>query len=329
MKKTSLVLLIFTLLFYQKMYTQYTDVINSNRPGKSMMAFSVGKSIIQLESGVFAIKEEHDLIGYDANGFGVDFALRWGLIKEELEFVAELQYQNDKYISPVEEYKRSALRTTVIGAKYLVYDPNKYYEEKINIRSWKANQGFKWRQLIPAVGVFAGVNLNFSDNPYNYNSKILEPKVSPKVAIITQNSIGNRWVLVTNIIYDKITSDFKSLNGIVTLTHGINEKWSVFIEGQGYDGDYYSDLIFRGGAAYLINSTMQVDASFSKNIKDTPSIMYGGFGFSWRFDKNYKDIKILSPEDRKKDKANKSAKKKEPKLNKNKQKKLKNIKDGE
>lgn len=329
MKKVTQILLIITLFFVEFISAQHTDVINSNRPGKSMMAFSVGKSIIQLESGIFGIKEKHDLIGYDANGFGLDFALRWGVIKEELEVIADLQYQNDTYTSPLEEYKRSALRSSVFGAKYMVYDPNKYYEQKVNIRSWKANQGFKWRQLIPAVGVFAGINLNFSDNPFRYNTNIIEPKVSPKVALITQNTLGTRWVLVTNIIYDKITSDFKSLGGIVTLTHGINEKWSVFGEAQAYDGDYYRDGVLRVGGAYLINSTMQVDASFSKNIKDTPSIMYGGIGFSWRFEKNYKDVMIQSPEDRKKDKANKSAKGKEPKLKKNKEKKLKKIKDEE
>lgn len=329
MKKITKILFLVTLFWIEIATAQYTDVINSNRPGKSMMAFSVGKSVIQLESGIFGIKENHDLIGYDANGFGLDFALRWGVIKEELEVVVDLQYQNDTYTSPIEEYNRSALRTSVFGVKYLLYDPNKYYEQKINIRSWKANQGFKWRQLIPSVGLYGGFNVNFSDNPFNYNTNIFEPKVSPKFALITQNTLGTRWVLVTNIVYDKITSDFKSLNGIITLTHGINEKWSLFGEGQIYDGDFYSDQVFRAGGAYLINSTMQIDASFSKNIKNTPSIMYGGIGFSWRFDKNYKDVSILSPEDRKKEKANKSAKKKEPKLNKNKEKKLKKPKDGE
>jgi hypothetical protein len=246
-----------------------------------------------------------------------------------MEAVVEIQYQNDTYTSPIEEYKRNALRSTVIGAKYLVYDPNKYYEQKVNIRSWKANQGFKWRQLIPSVGVFGGVNINFSDNPYNYNSRLIEPKVSPKVALITQNTFGTRWVLVGNLVYNKFTSDFKSLEYIATLTHGINQQWSVFVENQGYKGDLYSDIVFRAGGAYLISPNMQVDASFSKNIKDTPSIMYGGVGVSWRFDKNYQEVRIKSPEDRKKDKANKSAKKKEPKLNKNKEKKLKKSKDEE
>ena len=323
MKNATRLLVLITLFVFEFNFAQHTDVINSNRPGKSMMAFSVGKSVIQLESGFFAINENHNLLDYDANGFGVDLSVRWGLFKEEFEGILELQYQNDEYISPLQSYKRSALRTTLLGGKYMVYDPNKYYEEKVNIRSWKANQGFKWRQLIPSVGVFAGANINFSDNPFNYNSGLIEPKISPKVALITQNTFGTRWVLVGNLIYNKFTTDFKSLEYIVTLTHGINQKWSVFAENQGFKGDLYSDLVFRAGGAFLATPTLQFDASFSKNIKDTPAIMYGGIGISWRFEKNYKDVMIKSPEDRKKDKANKSAKKKEPKLNKNKSKKLK------
>lgn len=33
-------------------FGQFTDEINSNRPGKSMMAYAVGKKIIQTETGV-------------------------------------------------------------------------------------------------------------------------------------------------------------------------------------------------------------------------------------------------------------------------------------
>lgn len=320
--KTSLKLLvILTLLMYKQNFAQYTDVINSNRPGKSMMAFAVGKSVIQLESGFFGIQEKHDLLGYEANGFGVDLNLRWGVFKEQLEAVAEIQYQSDQLTNAFSITDRNALRSMVIGGKYLVYDPNKYYEREVNIKSWKANQGFKWRQLIPSVAVFAGANLNFSDNPFNYNSNIIEPSMSPKVSVITQNTLGTRWVLVSNIIYNKFTSSFKSLEYIVTLTHGINERWSIFVENQGFEGDYYSDIVFRGGGAFLVLPSLQIDASFSQNIKNTPTIMYGGVGVSWRFDNNYNDVRILSPKDYKKNKENKSAKGKSPKLKKNKERK--------
>ena len=110
--------------------------------------------------------------------------------------------------------------------------------------------------------------------------------------LIAQNNFGLRWVLVTNLMYDKIGSDLASLNYIVTLTHGFNRRWSGFIENQGYKGDYYADGVFRGGAAYLITSDMQVDISLGKNIKDTPALFNFGAGFSWRFDANYKEVKL-------------------------------------
>ena len=47
---------------------QFTDDINSNRPGRSMMAFSVGKSIFQTESGINYVSEDHKALDYKANG---------------------------------------------------------------------------------------------------------------------------------------------------------------------------------------------------------------------------------------------------------------------
>jgi len=34
---------------------------------------------------------------------------------------------------------------------------------------------------------------------------------------------------------------------------------------------------------------MQIDASISTNFKNTPSVLYGGIGFSWRYDGWYKE----------------------------------------
>jgi hypothetical protein len=56
--------------------------------------------------------------------------------------------------------------------------------------------------------------------------------------------------------------------------------------------DFYSDTIFRGGAAFLIHDDMQIDASISTSIKNTPSILYGGVGFSWRYDAGYKEVRM-------------------------------------
>jgi hypothetical protein len=270
-------------------FAQHTDMINSNRPGQSMSAFSVGKTVFQLESGIYGIKEDHDKARYNSNGLGLDLDLRYGLLFEELEIIANFKYQYDQFNAPLISENRSGFRTMVLGAKYLIYDPFKNYEEKPNIYSWKANHRFKWRQFIPAVSVYAGMNIGVANDDFAFPN---ENTVSPKIMVIAQNHFGTSWVLVTNIYYDKFTTDYKSLAYILTLTRGFNEKWSGFIENQGIDGDYYADSIIRGGAAYLIRNNLQIDASITTNFKDTPAILYGGVGVSWRFDGEYEPIKI-------------------------------------
>ena len=280
----------------QVSFGQFTDEINSNRPGKSMMAFAVGKKIIQTEAGVTYVSEDHSLLDYEAKGFMGELAIRYGVWKEELEVIAEIQYQNDKLTSGAFEEKRNGFKQLTLGAKYLIYDPFKNYEEKPNLYSWKANHRFKWRQFIPAFSMYAGANFSVGDMPFNYGpSSLKEPSFSPKVTAIAQNHFGSQWVLVTNLTYDKIGTDFASINYVVTLTRGFNARWSGFIENQGYKGDYYSDGIFRIGAAFLFDKNMQVDASIGKNIKDTPGLLNAGIGFSWRFADQYKEVKIPKP----------------------------------
>ena len=317
MKLHPLFLVFILTICFQNSFGQFTDEINSNRPGRSMMAFSVGKSVFQTETGLHYVNEDHNTLDYKASGFMAEFDIRWGLFFEQLELIAEFQYQNDNYTSDLLDKNRSALKKTLFGAKYLIYDPFKNYEEKPNLYSWKANHRFKWRQLIPAVAVYGGANLNFSDNPFNFAPVgIEEPKVSPKAMIIAQNHFGSRWVLVTNVAYNKIGSEFASIDYILTLTRGFNSKWSGFIENQGYMGDYYSDGLFRMGAAYLFNKDMQIDASIGKNIKNTPSLFTGGIGFSWRFTKNYKEVKIEKDNGSKMDKKMKKKGEKDAKKRK-------------
>ena len=255
-----------------------------------MSAYSVGKSVIQIETGVYGIKQKHSLLNYNSNGFGIDATLRWGLFLENLELIADIQYQNETYNEVFRRTKIADFKQTVFGAKYLIYDPFKNYEKKINIHSWKANRKFSWRQLVPAVSLFAGANFTMAENPYSFSPA---SSISPKIILITQNHLGDgRWVFITNIIADYVATDFPSYGYVLTLTRGFNDKWSGFLENQGFKSDFYSDAIVRGGAAYLLNKDMQIDASISSSLKTTPSIMYGGIGFSWRYDAKYKEVRV-------------------------------------
>ncbi len=287
MKPIKTYLLLFVcLIFSTNSFSQYTEVINSNRPGVSSSAFAVGTNVTQLEVGPYILKEEHTPLNYEVSGFGVDFTARYGLFLSELEINLEGTYQNDTFTDNRStitiEDKRSNFKALAIGAKYLVFDPLKNAEEdKPNLYSWKANHSFKLKSLIPAVAVYAGVNFDTKNNPY------VAPGVegiSPKVMIATQNNFAGGWVFVMNLIKDRIGTDQSDFQYILTLTHSFNPKWVVFGEAQGISSDYYADNLFRFGGAYLLSKDFQLDTALTFNTKDTPSIFSVNFGASYRFD---------------------------------------------
>jgi hypothetical protein len=273
-------------VFTTDAYSQYTEVINSNRPGVSRSAFSVGTNVAQLELGPYIVNEKHTPLKYEVSGLGVDFAARYGFLFEELELNLEGTFQNDTFTdnrstSPSED-TRSNFKHFTLGAKYLVYDPYKNSEEeKPNLYSWKANHQFKWNSLIPAVAVYIGANYDTKNNPYT------APGIegfSPKVMIATQNNLAGGWVFVMNLIKDRIGSDYSDFEYILTLTHSFNPQWVVFGEAQGIKSDFYADNLFRLGGAYLWGKDFQLDTAVTFNTKDTPSVFSVNFGASYRLD---------------------------------------------
>ena len=285
MKKTLLLLTIFLFISSNKIFSQYTEIINSNRPGNSQSAFSVGSNVIQLETGGFILKEEHELIENKVNGIGIDFMIRYGLILEELEIQINGIYQNDKYTdmrSEIDnEFNRSNFRKFKIGAKYLVYDPYKNRDESPNLYSYWANNKFNWNSLIPAISVYAGINIDGKNNPYTAAGI---KGVSPSFMIATQNNFKNNFVLICNLILDRIGTDQNDFEYILTLTHAFNTKWVSFVETHGINSDFYAENMVKLGAAYLSNENLQLDTSLAFNFKNTPKIFYINFGGSYRFD---------------------------------------------
>ncbi len=315
-------LLFITLLCPLSVMAQYTEMINTNRPGVSQGAFSVGKNVLQFESGISIGKEKHNLLQTETNAFAWDYSARYGFFKEELEVSLIGIFQRSKItdsrsVNPF-EFTESNFRSNTLGAKYLVYDP---YKKKVlegpNLLSWKKNNRFQWSDLIPAVSIYAGANFDFADNPFTPEQ---ESSISPKVVLSTQNNLIGGFVFVTNIIADRIATDYPSYGYILTLTHSTNAYFSVFLENQGFKSDFYADNILRGGAAALITEDLHVDLSLSINFKDTPSLFYGRVGVAYRFDMHGDDEFIEE-----KGKAGREAKRAEKEKNKDLKKKKKQL----
>jgi hypothetical protein len=312
---------IFIAFYATTNYAQFTDVINSNRPGQSMAAFSVGKTVIQAELGVNRIQEEYSDADYKAEIWASDLTLRYGVFFEQLELIANFEYQNEKLTAPLIDLNESGFKRALLGAKFLLYDPERNYEKKPNLYSWKANHKFNWRQFIPAVGIYGGINVNLASNKFQRGGVPKEEDFSVKGMILTQNQFG-RYTFLTNIILDKFPSERNSIDYVLTMTRGFNSRWSGFVEIQGFNNKYYKDHYFRTGAAYLVKQNIQVDASIASNFQNAPSLVFGGIGVSWRFDANYQEILLRAPKEEKNDgKSKKEKKEKEKKDKENKKRK--------
>ena len=297
---TTLVLL----LLAEFSHAQYTEVINSRRPGYSDSPYSVGTKVYQVEAGLFyknvggfqywdPILEE--TIDYSATSFGSDITFRTGQFFEKLEFLLDMELvsENRDYTSPA-VFSESAFGFSklTLGAKYLVYKP-KYTDKSKEIRSWEARHSFDKRRLIPAVGVYAGLNTNLLTELHKNPEGI-----SPRFGIYTQNDLSDRLIVLLNFISDKAFTNQAENSYIITVTYTLAEKWSIFGENQGFlRKNVPNDYQFGAGGAYLINSNMQADFSgrmiFDERGDD--SYIIGG-GISWRLD-NHKDKIIVGKTD--------------------------------
>jgi hypothetical protein len=309
------IFLLFILPFFCT--AQYTDVINSNRPGVSVSAYAVGKNVVQAEIGLLYEMQDHSDINYDSKILGGDISLRYGLLLEKLELNYEGTYinQNITFNNLNLEETRTDFRRNRIGLKYLLFDPFKNPEaNKPNLYSWRANNKFQLKNLIPAVSVYGGATFNLGENPF-YRE---DATISYRGMVALQSALSPRMVLISNIAYDRITTDFPELSYTISLSHAFkNPKWSVFAEYQGIDSDRYNDMLLRGGIAHLFSPNFQVDLNFGGSFKTTPSRLFASTGLSYRLD-FHKDELIKTKSDDNSGKIKKKSMKKKRKKKKKK-----------
>ncbi len=294
--------LILTFFVINSVTPQYTEVINSNRPGSSQGAFSVGKNVLQFELGAGFSDLSHENLNFSyIKEKQAIYTIRYGLLFEKLELIinGSINQNNstNNYVSPVSKnIKDRFINKQNIGFKYLVFDPYKNKRwHKTSLYSWKENNSLRWIDLIPATSIYVGANYVPEDG-YLYNDpfsiikkrtiyETKENEISVKASLITQHHFLNRWVLVNNFTYDRIGNKKTTLNSITTLTHNFtNPKWSSMVELELIKNDIYSDYLLKSGLAYLLARNYQLDASIGSNFKANPNILYFNIGFSTRLD---------------------------------------------
>ncbi len=266
-------------------FAQYTEIINSKRPGFSESPYGVGTNVFQVETGVFYQDNQVSETFDTKNSLGANLFLRYGKFLENLEINLDISFQNDNRIFNnihTSTFNVNGISRLTFGAKYLVYN-QKFTDNSKEIRSWKKRTAFDIKRLIPSVGVYVGVNTNFLGEAFK------EEGLSPKAAILLQNDITNRFIVLTNLIADKIGQNNSEFGYILTATYALNERWSVFGEQQGvFKKVTTNEFQFGAGTAFLYSNNLQLDVSARANFVGDDTDIYFGLGGSWRLDKHKK-----------------------------------------
>lgn len=283
MKKPK-ILFAFVILFlgFESVFGQYTDVINSNKPGFSESPYSVGTGVYQFENSLFLRNLNTENQFSVPKSFGFDMLFRTSFFLERLELNAQMSLQNDQvfsFINPSEKMNVTGFGRFVIGAKYLIFE-QKYEDKSKEVRSWVRRNAFDKKRLIPSVAVYAGVNTDFVSENYKTGS------MSPKFGILLQNDLTNEFNLITNIFYDKVGTDFPEFSYIITATQNFNQRWSGFIENQTIFQQNFNHTNIGGGLAYLFTKNMQFNLSARYLIEGQSNGFFGSLGVSYRIDKH-------------------------------------------
>lgn len=284
---------LFSLLFllgFSSIYSQYTEVINSNKPGFSESPYSVGTGVYQFESNLFSRNNDVEPTFSVPNSFGFDMLFRTSFLLERLEVNTHISYQKDKIVPndvSISDYSTSGFREFTIGFKYLIFQ-QEYEDKSKEIRSWKRKMAFDKKRLIPSIAIYSGINTDFVHDIYKTGN------ISSKAGILLQNNLSNDFNIITNFYYDKIGTDFSEFSYIITATYNFNDRWSTFFENQTVFQEYQNSTNLGTGLAYLYNKDLQINTSARYLLEGQEQGFYAGFGFSYRINKHKDSYKVIN-----------------------------------
>ncbi len=276
--------LAFLFLVNITLHAQYTDVINSNKPGFSESPYSVGTGIYQFETGFFMKETRVENSFSRPKSLGVDLLFRTSFFLEKLELNTQLTYQKDK--DALNNISSSGLSNFTIGAKYLIFQPE-YTDKTKEVRSWKRRKAFDFKRLIPSVAIYIGMNTNLVNDMHKTES------ITPKAGLLLQQNLTNEFNVISNVYYDKIGTDFSEISYIITATHNFRSRWSGFLEHQGTFIEDQNYINFAAGTAYLFSKDFQINASARYLLEGNASGFYAGIGASYRINKHKDSFKEL------------------------------------
>lgn len=227
-------LFIFSVLVFGQLavYGQYNETIRSGRPGQSIGPFTVGKGIIQLQTGMDVFGFDDSNSGIKGNGVLNNSVVRFGLT-ERFEMSALFDYKLETLKANDSELKLRGLDALDIGGRYHIYSG---------------------KGLVPSVGFQLRFRLPVLSEDYHID------KVAPRFLFITNQKLSETFSLATNwgASWNGNNSTATGVY-VINLSFPVAGKLSGFIENYGSTTSGNFDMRFDAGLAYLVTNDLQLD----------------------------------------------------------------------
>jgi hypothetical protein len=242
-----------------KVHAQFYETIRSGRPGQSIGAFTVGKNIFQVQSGIDHFGYTNDESQSEGNGILANTGLRFG-ITEAFEVGAYLEYKSESVKDNTLKYAPQGFSNVVLGLRYQI----------------SVGKG-----LIPSVGFQLRVKLPSNDAYYKTEY------IAPSFVFVTSQQLSSSWLLITNL-GSSWNGNTAAPMGLYTvnLSCAITSKFGAFIENYGNYKEGVFETRMDTGVAWLVTPNLQLDLlggiGSNHGLKD----YFISTGFSWRTHKH-------------------------------------------
>ncbi len=260
--------LLFLLLTTSLAFSQKQETIDSDRPGKSISPHTVGKNVLQIQTGfdyTSNFNSSKDIPRLSYNVFSNETNLRYGLL-DKLEINGTIGYRIDRYEqSGRPDFTGNGSEKLSIGTRVNIIDHD---------------------GLTPAIAASAQLLIPLETDVYYMVDNGFKGTISIKQPItkewaVTGNigifdnpalvSLFSPYTINTSYIFTKDLSAFIEIFG------------SLYTEGLLYDPIEREELSYDAGIGYLLNNDLLLDFSFGNDNRLVDGSLFVNFGVSFRF----------------------------------------------
>ncbi|MDH3711129.1 MAG: transporter [Cyclobacteriaceae bacterium] len=237
------------------LYGQYGETIRSGRPGQAIGAFTVGKNVLQVQSGITFGWLEFEESGSEINSINPSVVIRFG-IAERIEISGVVGYSSleEKFSSEVDKY--GGISAAQIGVRF-------------NLRDGQGSG--------PNIGIQSRLRLNVLSDDFNQ-----ENLGNTTILSVTQG-LGPKFGLATNLGVTWIGNGSNPLGTyVLNFGYDVSAKVSVFVENYGVMNNSDINTRFDTGLGYLVNPNLKLDFSVGYGNNQDLEDYFFDIGFSWR-----------------------------------------------